>query len=97
MDKVQQLEERILKLEQLLAEEKKARETAVNETFTPSWMGMLRELFKAFYFDKFNVRRLLLTTGQAVNPSVEGEIVYHSTTTSIKVYLNGAVKTFTVS
>lgn len=64
---------------------------------SPAAIGALNQAFINSNFDKFEVRRLLLSTGQAVNPTKEGEIVYHSTTPSLKIMLNGAVKTITVS
>ncbi len=88
MDKrIQQLEKRIAELEAKLG----------REQFDNTSMGKLNQAMIPYYFNKINVRRVFLTTGNAVNPSQEGEVVYHSTTPSIKVMLNGVVRTFTVS
>lgn len=82
-ERIKKLEERIAKLE--------------SKQFSNISMGELNQAMIPYYFNKFNVRRLLLTTGNAVNPTVEGEIVYHSTTPSIKVLLNGTVRTINVT
>ena len=86
----------LLKRIELLEKKMNQMET-LKLPLSPTVMGAINQAFISYFFNKFNVRRLLLTAGNAVDPVVEGEVVYHSTTPSIKVMLGGTVKTITVT
>jgi len=102
---IEQLQNKIIELERKVAI---LERQALKLPLSPASAGALNQSFISTLFDKFNVRilnlldgklnvqRLFLTTGNAVNPTVEGEIVYHSTTPSLKIFLGGTVKTFTI-
>jgi len=62
-------------------------------------ISVLNEAFKTRYFDVVKTRELFLKPGFSVNPSSEGQILYHenSGTQVVKIYLDGAVKTITTS
>jgi len=62
----------------------------------PSSIEVLNQAFINSNFSKFEVKRLILTAGATDDPAVEGELVYHGTTPSIKVLL-GTVKTITTA
>lgn len=87
MAKIDDLEKRIQKLE----------ENSIKFPIDVKFLQALNQAYIAGVFDRFNVGRLVLTPGNAVNPSQEGEIVFHATTPSLKVLLGGVVKTITVS
>lgn len=88
------MEEKIAQLESRIAQlEKDSVKFPIDIVF----LRALNEAYIAGAFDQFNVKRLVLTPGQAINPALEGEIVFHKTTPSLKVLLGGVVKTITVS
>lgn len=92
MDKIQELQQQIDEL-------KKKVET--QQLYLPIDIPSMQALNQALISNKFNrvmTDSVFLTTGNSVNPSIEGQVVYHNNSGSpvLKVYINGAVKTFTV-
>lgn len=87
------MEERIKKLEDKIAElERQQLRLPID---TPS-MKAITEGFRTVRVPRIYVDNIFLTTGNSVDPSTEGQIVYHENggTQVLKVYIDGAVKTF---
>jgi len=85
--KINELEQRIKTLEN----------SSLSFPISPSGAGSLNQSFISSFFERFNVRRLFFTTGQSVNPSVEGEMVYHESSKTLKVRLGNIVRTITTT
>ena len=60
---------------------------------------ILNESFRTVTFHTMNITNSNITTGNSIDPSKEGQIVYHENggTPLLKIYIGGAVKTFTVT
>lgn len=88
MDKYAELQKRIEKLE-------------AQQLQLPIDVASMQALNQAFISNKFDsilVDSIFLTTGNSINPSKEGQIVYHENggTQQLKVFIDGAVKVFTL-
>lgn len=68
------MEERLAQLERELNEIKKA---VFKLPLDPSGIGALNQAFLPNNFDKFNVTNLHLKTGNEIEPSVNGQVVYN--------------------
>lgn len=89
------MEERIKKLEEKVA---KLEKESIKFPLDIVFMQALSQAMISFGFDKIRVRRVILTPSRlTTNPAEEGEVLYHGTTPSIKIYIAGAVKTFTIT
>lgn len=88
MDKIQELEERIAKLE------KQPLQLPVE----PSSMRAITEGLRNVRIPRVYADNIFLTTGNSIDPTTEGQIVYHENagTQILKIYIDGAVKTFTL-
>jgi len=88
------MEQKIIELENRI---KELENKTLSFPISPAGAGSLNQSFLSSFFDRFNVKRLFLTTGQSTNPSVEGEVVYHESSKTLRVRLNNAVRTITTT
>ncbi len=84
------MEERLQQFERDLAELKKA---VFKLPLDPSGIGALNQAFLPSNFDKFNVTNLHLKTGNEIEPSVNGQVVYNENagTPQIQAMIDDAV------
>lgn len=88
MATLEELQQRIEKLEQ-------------QQLTLPIDVASMQALNQAFISNKFNAvltDSIFLTTGNSVNPTKEGQIVYHENggTQQLRIFIDGVVKTFTL-
>lgn len=95
----QQFNDMINKVNEMYAFFQMKKNQQLSFPLDPASLGVLNEAFKTNYFDSIKVRELYLKSGDSVNPVTEGQIRYHENagTQVLKIYLDGAVKTFTTS
>lgn len=84
-------------LNQLLEWQKEMKRQQLKMPIDEASMQALSQALLNVIMEKVNARSIVFTTNEATDPTTEGQMVYHSTTPSIKVLLGGVVKTITVT
>lgn len=84
-------------LNQLIEWQKEMKRQQLSMPIDEASMQALSQSLLNVIMEKVNVRSIVFTTSEATNPTIEGQMVYHGTTPSIKVLLGGVVKTITVT
>lgn len=93
-EQTRQFEEMIRKVDELYKWMQDRKRQQLTLPLDIASVSVLNEAFRSRYFDVVKTRELFLKPGFSVNPSVEGQIVYHenSGTQEIRAYVDGAVK-----
>lgn len=84
-------------LNQLLEWQKEMKRQQLSMPIDEASMKALSQALLNVIMEKINARSIVFTTNEATDPTFEGQMVYHSTTPSIKVLLGGTVRTITVT